>query len=97
MRDRTDLRAAALHLASFSGDTKMIRLLLENGADMTVTTASGVSPLHMAAQGNTAIGMNMLLYDIGGYDLNSADNSGATSLIWSAFCGCEIALAYLLA
>lgn len=64
---------------------------------MSVTTASGVSSLHMASQGNTAIGLNMLLYDIGGFNLNSADNSGATSLIWSAFCGSEIALAYLLA
>ena len=49
MRDRTELRASALHLAAFSGDINTIRLLAESDADMTVTTASGVSALHMAS------------------------------------------------
>ena len=97
MRDRTELRASALHLAAFQGEIKMIRLLAEHGADMAVTTASGVNALHMASQGNSALGLNMLLYDYGGFDLNQTDNSGATTLIWAAFCGSEISLAYLLA
>ena len=70
---------------------------MENGADLNCTTASGVNALHMAAQGNSAIGVNILLNDYGSYDLNKGDNSGATPLIWAAFCGSEISLAFLLA
>ena len=76
----------------------MIKLLAESGAEMSITTASGVNALHMAAQGNSAIGLNMLLHDYEkSFDLNEPDNSGATSLIWAAFCGSEISLAFLLA
>ena len=31
------------------------------------------------------------------FDINCLDNSGATPLIWSAFCGCEVSMTYLLA
>ena len=97
MNDRTELRATALHLAAFSGDTKLIELLVENGADLFVTTALGVTALHMAAQGNNPISLHMLLYSFEGFSVNQTDNSGATPLIWSAFCGQEISLAYLVA
>ena len=49
MNDRTDLRASALLLASFNGDIELIKLLVENGADLKVATPSGVNALHMAA------------------------------------------------
>ena len=39
----------------------------------------------------------MLLYSYEGFSVNQADDSGATPLIWSAFCGQEISLAYLVA
>ena len=48
----------------------MIRLILESGGDMLVTTLSGVSALHMASQGNSARGLNLLLHEIGGLDVN---------------------------
>ena len=47
-----------------------MKLLVEHGADFNVTTASGVNALHMAAQGNSALGVNVLLNDFKGYDLN---------------------------
>ena len=97
LRDRTELRATALHLAAFNGDVNMISFLVENGADLRVTTTAGVNSLHMAAQGNQPISLNMLLYHYECFDVNQADNSGATPLIWAAFCGSEISLTYLLA
>ena len=57
----------------------------------------GVTALHMAAQGNHPISLHMLLYSYEGFSVNQTDNSGATPLIWSTFCGQEIALAYLVA
>ena len=63
LRDRTDLRSAAIHLAAFNGNIPLIKLLLENGADLKVATPSGVNALHMAAQGNQPSSLNHLLYD----------------------------------
>lgn len=42
------------------------------------------------------LSLNALLLE-DGFELNETDNSGATPLIWSAFCGSEITLTYLLA
>ena len=52
MRDRTELRAAAIHLASFNGNVKLVEYFLKNQADLSVSTSFGVSALHMAAQGD---------------------------------------------
>ena len=97
MYDRTELRATALHMAAFNGDLELIQLFHENGANMLVRTSSGVTALHMAAQGNQAGSLNALLYHYDGFDVNQTDASGATPLIWAAFCGSEVSLTYLLA
>ena len=52
MQDRTDLQATAAHLAAFSGNVELLELLWNYDANFMVVTTSGVSPLHMAAQGN---------------------------------------------
>jgi ankyrin repeat protein len=52
MRDRTELRAIAIHMAAFNGDVALIKYLVANGADIKLTTTQGVNALHMAAQGN---------------------------------------------
>lgn len=41
--------------------------------------------------------MNHLLTQYDAFDINTADSTGATPLIWAAFCGCEIALTYIVA
>ena len=51
----------------------------------------------MASQGNQARSLNLLLTKFEGFEVNQTDNSGATPLIWSAFCGSEVSLTYLLA
>ena len=75
-----------------------MKLLEENDADLLSQTPSGVNALHMAAQGNQPRVMNYLLNDKNEvFQLNSKDKTGATALIWSSFCGCEVALTFLLA
>jgi len=39
----------ALHFASFRGNVNMIKLLLENGADMHMRNNFGINVLHVAA------------------------------------------------
>ena len=75
----------------------MIKFLFENGADFKCKTTTGVNTLHMAAQGNQPKVINALLYEYECFDINCVDNSGATPLIWAAFCGSEAAVTFLLA
>ena len=97
MPDRTDLQATAAHLAAFSGNTDLLELLWKYDANFTVVTSSGVSPLHMAAQGNQPKSLDFILSRKEPSAVNEVDKSGATPLIWAAYCGSEVALAYLLA
>ena len=53
--------------------------------------------MHMAAQGNQPLIIDRLLNHYEAYDINVADQSGATPLIWASFCGSEVALTYILA
>lgn len=100
MRDRTELRAAAIHLAAFNGNITLMKYLLKNNADLTLGTAYGVSALHMAAQGDQPSSLDMLLnykQSPSTFEINQRDSSGATPLIWATFCGSENALCYILA
>ena len=40
-----------LHLAASTGDTELVRILIEAGADVAVRDAQGASPLHLAVAG----------------------------------------------
>jgi ankyrin repeat protein len=39
----------ALHFASFHGNTKMIKLLEQHGADIFASNSQGINMLHVAA------------------------------------------------
>lgn len=45
-------RFTALHYASFFGNLKLIRLLVENGADVSIVNDQAINMLHCAAQGD---------------------------------------------
>lgn len=49
--------ASPLHLAAASGDMSSMRILMENGADITATTRGGASVLMLAAGGGAESGM----------------------------------------
>ena len=84
----------ALHFASFRGNVNMIKLLLENGADMHMRNNFGINVLHVAAQGDQPI--SLYFFKEKGIDINSKDNRNSTPMHWACYSRSEIALCYLL-
>ena len=68
---------------------------MESGADVTITNASGINALHLAAQGNYP---NMIVYLIEKYslDINSRDNKGNTALHWAVYMNSKQTVDYLI-
>eukprot|EP00347_Sterkiella_histriomuscorum_P005057 403358066 len=85
----------ALHLASYKGIIEQIQYLLELGADSHAISASGLSMLHVAAQGDQAT--SLYIFKQLGLDINFKDKRGGTPLHWACFSKGEEALSYLLA
>ena len=85
----------AIHYASFKGNIKIIKDLIENGADKLAVTNRELNVMHYAAQGNQP---NSLVFfkDLYNMDIKSKDKGGSTPLHWAAYAGAESALAYLL-
>ena len=50
-------RLTALHYSSFRGNIKIIKLLIENNADINALTYNGLNMIHKAAQGNKPSGI----------------------------------------
>lgn len=94
MNSQTDEGFTALHFASYNGNFEMIKLLLENGADMHKRNKYGSSVLHVAAQGDQALPLYYFKQE--GMDINVKDNRGSTPLHWACYSRSEIALQYLL-
>ena len=68
-----------LHYASFVGNIKLIKLLIENGADISVQTNNGFDVLHLSIMGNK---VTPFFYFIQKYNvnINSKDSKENTSL-----------------
>ena len=47
----------ALHYASFKGNIHLLKLLIENGADMYARNGFGLNVLHIAAQGDQPLSL----------------------------------------
>jgi len=85
---------SALHYASFKGDIEALRLLVGFGANIELLNTSGLSALHIAAQGDQPISLAYLLSI--GLDLNQIEAKGGTTLHWACYLGCENALNFLI-
>lgn len=78
-----DLKSTPLHWATRQGHLKMVVILVQHGADPTISDGEGCNCLHLAAQfGNTSIVAYLLAK---GIDINTPDSNGMTALMWSAF------------
>ena len=95
-----------LHFAAFKGDVKIIKLLIENGADIFTKTKRELNIFHYSAQGNrpTSLMYFYLKYyffakpkDQKIIDLIKAkDSGGSTPLHWAAYSNAEDILLYLI-
>jgi ankyrin repeat protein len=74
----------ALHEAAANGDTALVRLLLDFGANPNARTG-GITPLHLAVQFHHHAIITMLLAH--GANANAALSNGQTSLHWAAIRG----------
>ena len=59
-----------LHLAASTGDTELVRVLIEAGADVAVRDAQGASPLHLAVAGGHTETVQVLVEAESGSDEN---------------------------
>ena len=94
-----------LHYSSFKGDVPIIKLLIENGADIKKKTNNKLNVIHYCAQGNKP---NALMYFYlklrennnnikKEYEIfKEKDNAGSTPLHWAVYSGAEDFLLYLL-
>ena len=75
---QNDLKAAPIQSATAAGHAKIVRMLLENGANPNVREQGGYTPLHAAAQNGDEEMIRALIF--GGADLNIKSDDGRTPL-----------------
>lgn len=90
---RNELKAAPIHSAAAGRHTKIVKLLLDLGADPNVREQGGFTPLHAAAQNDDADTIRILL--LGGADLTLKSQDGKTALDIAMDAGHEKASALL--
>jgi len=77
-RSHNRLKAAPIQSAAAGGYRKVVKMLLDHGADPNIREQGGYTPLHAAAQNGDEEMIRVLLY--GGADLTIASNNGKTAL-----------------
>jgi FOG: Ankyrin repeat len=75
---RNELKAAPLHSATAGKHEKIVRMLLDRGADPNVREQGGFTPLHAAAQNGDLDSIRALL--LGGADLTLKSADGKTAM-----------------
>ena len=85
-KDRDKLNYTPLMYVSFDGSTELIKLLLDNGADVNAKNESGVTPI-MIASINGYLDTVELLID-NGADVNAKNESGVTPIMIASNNGC---------
>ncbi len=71
-------KVTPLHSAAAGGHTKLVKLLLEHGADPSAPQVGGFTPLHAAAQNGDVESIRLLL--LRGADMNVKSAEGKTPL-----------------
>lgn len=71
-----------LHAAAAGGRLPVVQLLMDHGASLHDTSASGLTPMHAAAAAGNAEVLYFLVR--GGGDMQAKDALGCTALQWAA-------------
>ena len=85
----------ALHYASFRGNIKIIKLLIDNYADINVLSSNGYNMLHKASQGNKPSAI-VYYHKKYGISLESTDENLMNALHLAAINGMDNSVIYLL-
>ena len=85
----------ALHYASFRGNIKIIKILIQNFANVQALTYNGLNMLHKGAQGNSP---NSIIYFNKKYniDIRSTNNDNLNAMHFAAISGMDNSIIYLL-
>ena len=85
----------ALHYASFRGNIKIIKILIQNFANVQALTYNGLNMLHKGAQGNSP---NSIIYFNKKYniDIASTNNDNLNAIHFAAISGMDNSIIYLL-
>ena len=85
----------ALHYASFRGNIKIIKILIQNFANVQALTYNGLNMLHKGAQGNSP---NSIIYFNKKYniDIASTNNDDLNAMHFAAISGMDNSIIYLL-
>ncbi|WP_353282416.1 ankyrin repeat domain-containing protein [Wolbachia endosymbiont (group A) of Myopa testacea] len=76
-----------LHLAAYLSDEKVIKLLIEKGAEINIENNNGDRPLHLAAFYGKVENVKVLIE--GGANVNAIDDGGYTALHSASLMSCE--------
>ncbi|CDW84555.1 dhhc zinc finger domain containing protein [Stylonychia lemnae] len=85
----------ALHFASFKGCIPVIKLLIQNGANLNCVNTFGLDVLHVAAQGDAGASIYYFV-NVCKKDINSSDFRKSTPLHWACYSSSEVAISYIL-
>jgi ankyrin repeat protein len=92
-QSRNDLKAAAIHSAAAGMYSRIVKMLLDLGAEPNLREQGGFTPLHVAAQNDDVETIRFLL--LGGADLTLKSDDGKTALDLAMDAGHEKASALL--
>lgn len=83
-----------IHEIALNGNLDMLKLFIDNGADVNVKNQDGINCLHIASQTDK---LNIIIYLVEILALNpfSLDNSKRTPLHWACYFGAELCVKYL--
>lgn len=71
-KTQDDNKFTALHFAAYNGEAPLIRALHKFGADIEMRNGLGLTPMHVAAQGDKAFALTFLVYH--GADADAIDD-----------------------
>jgi len=77
-KSHNGLKVAPIQSATAGGHQKIVKMLIEHGADPNIREQGGYTPLHAAAENGDEEMLRILLY--GDADLNLTNNQGKTAL-----------------